>query len=81
MNDELNPDHPVTTELRGSWHKILFFVMKKLGADHVQITAEDIHAATAGPEQAIVTNQKDNSIHVSIVSMEDAIALARGGDH
>ena len=42
MARELNPNHPVTTELRSEWHKLCALVMQKLGLQRVVIDAADI---------------------------------------
>jgi len=41
---ELNPNHPVTTEVREQWHKLCALVILKSGVRDVTITAQDIDA-------------------------------------
>ena len=71
---ELNPGHPTTKSLREMWFKLLLITMRKLGTDHVVITAADIEEI---PEGSAVTAQEDQEgLHLRVVDPETARRLA-----
>ena len=77
IEGEVNPEDPITQSLRGQWHKVLAFVMQKLGVDHVIVTADDLSAAMSrfpnGP--AIVAHDKADGLHIRLVDMAQGQAM------
>ena len=48
MPNELNPQHPVTREMREQYHKLLAIAMWKFGlGDSIEITSDDIERFVA----------------------------------
>lgn len=75
--NELNPNHPVTQELREQWYKLCALVIFKSGATEVQITSADIEAFTTSGIANIVMRPKGHVITLSLVSDAEAKRLAR----
>lgn len=73
---EVNPNHPVTTEMRNQWHKLLAIVMHKNGLKDVEITIDDV-AALGDYEHAVVADTRDGEFHVRLVTMEEGMKLAK----
>jgi hypothetical protein len=83
---ELNPNHPVTQEVREQWHKIAAIMMNKLGITDLEITEADIEALNSNP-RAIVADARNNEFHIRLLPLKEAEAIARkeartgGGRH
>ena len=79
--DELNPDHPVTAELRQQWYKLLAVVMHKLDRRAIAITSEDITAMTnefeAAGGPAIIAHSRNDGIFLHLVSMREGEKIAK----
>lgn len=77
---ELNPDHPVTNEMREQWHKIVALLMMQRGETEVEITLQEIQAMTLAVEpQAVVIEEKGDRLLLRLVSMAEAQRLASLG--
>lgn len=72
---ELNPNHPVAQALHNQWHKLAALLMFKLEVDHVVISAADI--AQIGSGLGIAAQEKPDGIHLTLVDMATAHAIAR----
>jgi hypothetical protein len=70
---ELNPEHPVTQEMRGQWHKLLAIVMSKLGHARIELTMSDL-AAFPGSACTIVCHFHAETIEIILA---DNAELAR----
>lgn len=71
---EINPNHEVTQKMNGQWHKIVAILMKKLGANEVVITANDI--VEMGCDAAIAIQEQPDGLHIKMIDMETAILMA-----
>lgn len=74
---ELNPDHPVTKEVREQWHKFCALVMFKAGLSKVSITVKDIEEFARSKRTNIVSHVKNEVIELSLVDDKEAERLAR----
>ena len=74
---ELNPNHPVTKEMREQWHKIVAVLLVKFGKSEIEITEKDIEALTSGGEKAVVADTRNNKFVIRLVSMEEGAMLAK----
>lgn len=72
---ELNPNHPVTQAVSDQWHKLVALLLRKMGTDHVVITAADLMAMRPG--SAIVVQELHDGLHLRLVDSETAEQLAR----
>ncbi len=72
----LNPHHPVTISMEGQWHKMLAMAMRKLGHEHIVITAADLKAVIDTPCN-ITAQELADGIHLRLVDDETANRLAR----
>lgn len=72
---EVNPNHPTTQAVHDQWHKIAALVMRKLGATHVLITADDVRKMVGG--NFIVVQELPDGLHVRMVDERTAMKLAR----
>lgn len=79
--NELNPNHPVTKELHNQWHKLAAIILHKLGMQTIDISIADIAAFENSYQNngggAIVAEPKDDVIHITLVSMNEAEQLAQ----
>lgn len=77
--NELNPNHPVTREMREQWHKLCALAMFKLGAPEVDITSADIaeFEAALGAGASITVHPKDDVLELRLVNGAEAARLAR----
>lgn len=71
---ELNPNHPVTQAMHGSWHKVLGIAMFKLGMTEIVITAEDVTSTLEG--LSLVAFDLPDGLHIMLVDGETARKLA-----
>lgn len=75
---ELNPNHPVTTELRHEWHKLLAIAMHKLGLREIIITPADIEALSLLADGInVVAHAHADCIEIKLVGDAEAERLAR----
>ena len=77
---ELNPNHPVTQEVSGQWHKFLAVLMLKLGHNHLVISPADIEDFMQSGFGAVTVKDGehgDGCLHFRLVSMAEAERLAR----
>lgn len=75
--NELNPNHPVTNEVREQWYKLCAIVLFKSGATEIQITSADIDRFMASGMANIVVRPKGDVITLKLVSDATAAKLAR----
>lgn len=75
--NELNPNHPVTNEIREQWHKLCAIVMFKLGTDEVKVTSDDIQRFVDSGKANITVRPKGDVMTLSLVSDAEAARLAR----
>lgn len=73
---ELNPNHPVTQNLRENWHVLVAVLIHKMGVDHVVITAEDMDAVAA-KEVCLAAHEDEEGLHLRAITRDEAEALAR----
>ncbi len=77
---ELNPNHVVTQTMHDQWHKLAMLLMIKNGDDHVVITPKDIEHLSQmfpGDLPAITVCEKEDGIHLRIISQAEGSQLAR----
>ena len=74
---ELNPNHPVTQEVRYHWHKIAALLMIKFGQTKVRITPADIASMPEGTAISIDARPGQDFIEVRLVDAKTATRLAR----
>lgn len=79
---ELNPEHEVTSGLRGQWFKLLAVVLWKhrdaLPADVVLTEADFNGIAAAFPTMpTVVAHERDGGLHLSVVDSVEGEQLAR----
>jgi hypothetical protein len=75
---ELNPNHPVTTEVREHWHKIAALLLFKLNIKSVIISPEDIeYMGSVLADGAIVCHEHDGILEIKLVNGREAKRLAR----
>lgn len=72
MEDELNPEHPVTRAVSEHWHKIAAMVMKQQGLCEVEITEETIRSING---LCIVMDGQDDRLVVRLVAEEMAAVM------
>jgi hypothetical protein len=75
--DELNPNHPVTRELREQWYKLCAILLWKSGATEVQITSDDIDGFMKSGLANITMHPKDDVITLGLVSDAETVRLSR----
>jgi hypothetical protein len=74
---ELNPNHPMTRQMHTEWHKIVALLMHKLGKHHAEITLADLDAFAKSGLGAVLIRERNEVIHLELVSMKEAERLAR----
>lgn len=72
---ELNPHHPTTAAVRDHWHTLAFLLLRKLGADHVVITPQDLVGIEPGA--GVSVQELPDGLHLRLVSAAEAQRLAR----
>lgn len=77
--DEINPEHPVTSSLRGHWHKIAALLLFKWGQRVVVIRKRDIEdfTRTWGDDAAVLAHDKKDDLQLSLLTAEEAQKRAR----
>lgn len=73
---EINPNHPVTREIRDHWYKVCAILMQKMGENDVEITTMDV-AALAATDVCIVADCRDGKFIVRLMERKDVESLAR----
>lgn len=73
--DELNPEHPVTAEVREQWHKFCAFLMMKFGVTTVVINSADIQRFTDSDRCNIVVRMSSDYLTLMLMSDEEAKLL------
>lgn len=79
MDEEINPDHPVTAAMRGQWHKILGYMMHKMNVKDFTITVDDIQEV--GNDLCVMVHEKRNELHVSLITRQEAEQMMKTGVH
>jgi hypothetical protein len=74
---ELNPNHPVTQELREQWYKLCACLMLKFGVDTVDLTSADIEKLSSSGRANITVRPAGDVITLALVSDSEALRLAR----
>lgn len=79
MIEELNPNHPVTNELREQYHKLLAIVMWRFGMDRLVVTSEEIERFVTDHPGGInvAFEPKGHNLTIRIVDDEEGARLAR----
>jgi len=78
MRIELNPNHPVTAEMRENWHKIAALIMHKLKTQKVIITLKDIQELDDFLQGgAICAHPSGDVLEIFLVDGKEAQRLAR----
>lgn len=79
MPRELNPNHPVTQELREQYHKLLAFCMWKFGLRELVITSDELEKFVADHLDGInlAIEPKGRILKVRIVNDVEGARLAR----
>lgn len=75
---ELNPDHPMSAEMRDRWHKLVALVMLKFDAKHVIITMADLEDFPT--DNYILVNEDHDGLHLRLVDKDVAEFMARKHD-
>lgn len=71
---EINPEHPVTKEMREQWQKIVALIMHKLQIKEIRITSEDIKRM--GDDKAVVVEAHNDTLTVMFMTLKAAEAYA-----
>jgi hypothetical protein len=81
IDGEMNPNHPVTQEVRDMWYKIAALLMIKFKQTAVEITPEDVDKL-GDNTHAVVADTRGGKFVVRLVGMEEAERLVRehGGE-
>ncbi len=76
---ELNPNHPVTQEIRQHWHKLCAIALFTLDVRELEITVEDMEKFTRelGDDAAIVVKAKGKILTLKLVKGEEAKRLVK----
>ena len=73
---ELNPNHPVTKEMRDHWHKIAAILMVKFKVTSVEITIKDIENLMNCGTSNIVFKPDGDILRVWLVDDITALKLS-----
>ncbi len=73
---ELNPKHPVTTQMRSEWHKIAAILLFKSGATSCTISVADIEEFSKSGIANIVIKPVRDVLHVALVDDVTALRLS-----
>jgi len=79
LQPEVNPDNPMTKSLHDQWHMLMALAIHKLKLPEFTVTMEDVedfnkHRANS----AVLAHEKKDGLHIMLVTMEQAEALAKG---
>lgn len=75
----LNPNHPVSQQADGQWHKLLAVVMLKQGLKKVELTIEDVKRVAAGNVNIVLDARgeaQSGKMTIRIVDDQEAERLA-----
>lgn len=71
---ELNPDHPVTQDLRDHWSKVLAMVMKKCGLSEVMITEADFKSLETGQKMpCVIAHSRADGLLIKLLPKDEAM--------
>lgn len=73
---EINPNHPVTNEVREQWHKFCAILMFKFGVKEVEITISDLEAFQKQDHTSIAVKPENDTISLILLTNEEAKRLA-----
>lgn len=76
LEGEVNPNHPVTKEVRDMWYKIAAILMIKFNKTEVEILPADV-AKLGDNTSAIVADTRGGKFIIRFMSMEEGEKLAR----
>lgn len=71
----LNPNHIVTQQMDGNWHKIVAILLMKMGETDVTITEADV--LSMQPGFCIGVQELTDGLHIRLLSSEEGQELAR----
>ena len=76
---ELNPNHPVTQEVRDQWHKLCAVILHDMGMETFEVTSEQIESFVKayGAKGAIVADTRGGRFVLRLVNEREAGRLAR----
>lgn len=76
---ELNPNHPVTQEVREQWHKLTALALFILDKEELEITETDIadFQRALGPGAAVACDTRGGKLTLRLVNGAEAARLAR----
>lgn len=76
---ELNPNHPVTQEVRNQWHKLCALALFINGTPELEITSTDIDefSAALGEGAAVACDTRGGKLTLRLVNGKEAARLAR----
>lgn len=78
-NPEINPNHPMTSSLHDKWHMLMALAIFKLKLPEFCVTMDDVEAYNkVHPNSAVLAHEKKDGLHIMLVTMEQAEALAKG---
>ena len=78
QENEVNPDHPVTQELRTEWHKLAALLLFQSGESEARITTSDMDAFNAafGDQAGIAVEPSGDVLTLRLVTGDEAERLA-----
>ena len=76
---EMNPEHPVTQQMREQWHKVVGLLMLHAGIKEFEITPEII-AKLGNCEYAVIMDNRAGRATVRMLKAEEAEAFMRGAN-
>lgn len=72
---EINPNHPVTREVHGQWHKIVAVIMYSMGMKEFRLTEEMIRSMPR--DLAVAFDTRGGGACVRLITMAEANDLAK----
>ncbi len=72
---EMNPNHPMTQDMRDQWHKITAMLMLKFGVTETTITAADVLSMPI--DTFIVIEETKEGLQLKLVSEAEAQRLVK----
>jgi hypothetical protein len=74
---EINPNHPVTQEVRDQWHKICAILLNSIGIVEFEITQQMIEKLVASGMTSVVADTRGGKFIIRLVGDETAMKLAK----
>jgi hypothetical protein len=74
---EINPNHPVTAEVRDQWHKLVAILMVHFGIKEFVITEGIINAMPRDLAVVFDSRKLRGDAVLRLVSMKDAMDMAK----